>query len=268
MTPEGFNGHSQADWYKAFYEAAAQAGVGGATYWIFTPDPRRGYSISYSTDRDAAVRAELRRAAELFASLEGATPTARLLESSHHLIPRQFIFSRDANDPAAVPELIGARTAEERLKFLFKPEMAVRGRFEKLGGGAGYVWGSGVGFFEYVVPARAKGRWVKSVVVRAHVQPVLPQDARPPVTATRVTLYINGKDCGSRVVPVETPQRAIVEEWNVSSIVVRAQASRGLPLTVRFAITVDADQPYGLNISNFSEGHGRPDQRPIEVEIR
>ncbi|MDT4968641.1 MAG: mannan endo,4-beta-mannosidase [Acidobacteriota bacterium] len=268
MTAEGFNGYSQSDWYKAFYEAAAQAGVGGATYWIFTPDPRRGYSISYSTERDVAVRTELRRAAELFASLEGAAPTARLLDSSHHLIPRQFIFSREANDPGAVPEIAEASTADEPLKFRFKPEMALRGRFEKLGGGAGYVWGSGVGSFEYVVPARAKGRWVKSVVVRAHVQPVLPQDARPPVIATRVTLFINGKDCGSRVVPVETPQWAIVEEWNVSSIVVRAQASRGLPLTVRFAVTVDADQPYGLNISNFSEGHGRPDQRPIEVEIR
>ena len=44
---------------------------------------------------------------------------------------------------------------------------------------------------------------MKTVTVRAHLQPVLPADAHPPVTASRVTLLINGLDCGSRLVSVE-----------------------------------------------------------------
>jgi hypothetical protein len=88
------------------------------------------------------------------------------------------------------------------------------------------------------------------------------------VIATRVTLFINGRNCGSRLIPVETQTEAIIQEWKVDSIAVRLQASRGLPLSIRFAVTVHADQPYGLNISNFGEGQKRPDQRPIEVEVR
>lgn len=268
MTPEGYNGFSQVEWFRAFFESSARAGIGGAIYWIFTPDPRRGYSISYLTERDKEVRAELRRAADLFASLQNEKPPARLLDSSHHLVPRQFAFTRAPNDPATLPETINSEKNEGPITYLFKPEMAVSARFEKMGGGAGYIWGSGVGYVEYVVPAREKGRWVRSVIVRAHIQPVLPQDAHPPVTATRVTLLINGTDCGSRLVPVENPKQAIVQKWNVDSLAVRMYALRGLPLSIRFAVKVDADNPFGLNISNFSEGHEPPDARPIEVQVR
>ena len=146
--------------------------------------------------------------------------------------------------------------------------MAASARFEKLGGGAGYIWGSGVGFVEYILPARDKRRWVQSVVVRAHIQPVLPIDAHPPVTASRVTLLIDGVDCGSRLLPVETPNDALVQEWVVDSLRVRMLAGRGLPLSIRFAVMVDADKPFGLNISNYAESHNRPDEKPIEVEIR
>jgi hypothetical protein len=45
-------------------------------------------------------------------------------------------------------------------------------------------------------------------------------------------------------------------------------AGRGLPLSIRFAVKVDADAPYGLNISNYAESHNRPNQKPIEVEVR
>jgi hypothetical protein len=152
--------------------------------------------------------------------------------------------------------------------YRFTPEMAKSARFEKLGGGMGYIWGSGVGYVEYILPAREKGRFVKSVRVSAHVQPVLPADAHPPVVATRITLLINGIDCGSRLVPVEDPKRAIVEEWVVDSLRVRMLAGRGLPLSIRFAVMVDADAPFGLNISNYAESHNRPNQKPIEVVIK
>lgn len=268
MTPEGYKGFSQAVWFRAFFESAARAGIGGAIYWIFTPDPRRGYSVSYLTERDKEVRAELRRAAELFASLQNEKPPARLLDSAHHLVPRQFAFTRAANDAATLPEIIKPETNEGPVTYLFRPEMAASARFEKMGGGAGYIWGSGVGYVEYIVPANEKRRWVKNVIVRAHIQPVLPQDAHPPVTSTRVTLLVNGASFGSRLIPVENPRQAIIQEWNVNSYAVRMYASRGLPLAIRFAVQVDADNPYGLNISNFSEGHTPPDARPIEVQVK
>jgi hypothetical protein len=36
------------------------------------------------------------------------------------------------------------------------------------------------------------------IVVRAHIQPVLPVDVKPEWIHTRVTLFVNGTDCGSR----------------------------------------------------------------------
>jgi hypothetical protein len=152
--------------------------------------------------------------------------------------------------------------------YLFKPEMAVSGRFEKLGGGQGYIWGSGVGQLEYLVPTREDWRRVGKLVVRAHVQPALPWDAHPPVTATRVTLMINGTDCGSRLVPVEDPKHAVTQEWTIDSLGLRLQAARGLALSVRFVIKPDADMPYGLNISNYPEGYSDKEVRPIQVEVR
>ena len=76
--------------------------------------------------------------------------------------------------------------------------MASSERFEKVGGGPGYIWGLGVGYLEYTVPARSDRRRVSEVIVRAHLQPVLPTDAKPENIKTRVTLFINGSDCGSR----------------------------------------------------------------------
>jgi mannan endo-1,4-beta-mannosidase len=267
MGLEGYKGFSQVEWFRAYFESAARAGVGGAIYWIMTPDPRRGYSVSYLTARDEAVRAELRRASALFASLQTAEPPQNLLDASHHLVPRQFAFTRSPDDPAIRPEISLPGTESEPILYRFSPEMAVGGRFEKMGGGAGYIWGSGVGHAEYLLPARKKGRRVKSVTVRAHIQPVLPADAHPPVTATRVTLLINGIDCGSRLVPIEDAKQAVIQEWVVDSLRVRMLAGRGLPLSIRFAVLVDADKPFGLNISNYGEGHNRPNQKPIEIQV-
>ena len=268
MGTEGYNGFSQSEWFRAYFESAARAGAGGAIYWIMTPDPRRGYSVSYLTSRDEEVRAELRRASTLFASLQNENPPKHLFDSARHLVPRQFAFTRSADDPAMRPEIILPGKEGGPILYRFTPEMALSARFEKMGGGMGYIWGSGVGHAEYLLPARERGRRVKSVTVRAHIQPVLPADAHPPVTATRVTLLINGMDCGSRVIAVEDAKQAIIQEWVVDSLRVRMLAGRGLPLSIRFAVSVDADKPFGLNISNYAEGHNRPNEKPIEVEVK
>jgi hypothetical protein len=135
-------------------------------------------------------------------------------------------------------------------------------------GGEGYVWGSGVGFFEYVVPARADRRRVGRIVVRAHLQPVPPHDARGRFPHTRVTLFVNDIDCGSRLVPIEQAPNAVIQEWRVDSWLPRLAAARGLPLRVRFETTVDADQPFGINISNFAEWFKAGETKPVEVEVR
>lgn len=266
MGPEGYKGISESDWYRGYFESAAQSGIGGAMFWILTPDPRRGYGIAYTTPRDEPVRAQIRRGAELFASLQNSSPPSHLLNASQHLIPRQFAFNQPVNDPSTLPETSGLD--DGGTLYLFKPEMAVSGRFEKLGGGQGYIWGSGIGYLEYIVPGRDDWRRVGKIIVRAHLQPALPWDAHPPVTATRVTLLINGTDCGSRLIPVEDPKNAVTQAWTVDSLGVRLRAARGLPLSIRFSVEPAADMPYGLNISNYPEGYSEKEVRPIQVEVR
>lgn len=266
MGPEGYKGISEVEWYRAFFEGTVQSGASGAMFWILTPDPHRGYGITYTTARDEAVRAEIRRAADLFAAQQNSSPPARLEDANQHLIPRQFAFKQPDNDPSTLPE--SANLDDGGTLYLFKPEMATRGRFEKLGGGQGYIWGSGMGFFEYLVPGRENWRRVGKIVVRAHAQPALPWDAHPPVTATRVTLMINDTNCGSRLIPVEDPKHAVTQEWVVTSLGVRLRAARGLPLSIRFVVAPDADLPYGLNISNYPEGYSDKEVRPIQVEVR
>ena len=63
---------------------------------------------------------------------------------------------------------------DRSILYGFKPQLATQARFEKLGSGAGYLWGFGMGFVEYVVPARSDRRRVSQIIVRAHIQPVLP----------------------------------------------------------------------------------------------
>jgi hypothetical protein len=46
------------------------------------------------------------------------------------------------------------------------------------------------------------------------------------------------------------------------------RAMRGLPITIRFAVSAEADWPYGVNISNWPEGYESHDAKPVEVEIR
>src|SRR6266704_2836136 len=146
--------------------------------------------------------------ARLFASLADAWPPASVHDAGHHLIPRQFAFAGDENDRAVQPQI--NYQPDQTILYRFWPNTVVRGRFEKLGGGYGYIWGAGAGYFEYVVPVRNDHRRVGQIVVRAHIQPVLPVDAKPEWIRTRVTLFVNGTDCGSRLIPVEDPKAPLI----------------------------------------------------------
>ncbi len=266
MGLDGFNGMSQVEWYRAYFETNARRGSAGAMFWIITPDPNRGYGVSYTTPRDQALFAEIKRAAGLFDLLADEEPPKPLQNAGANLIPRQFAFARASNDPGVQPKMIVS--ADHTLLYRFKPEAALAQRFEKIGGGPGYIWGSGTGFVDYFVPGRAERRRVGSVVVRAHIQPVLPIDARPGDIKTRVTLFVNGTDCGSRLLPVEPARQPLIQEWSIHSWSVRLQAARGLPLTIRFAVTVESDWLYGVNISNWPEGYEAHEAKPVEVEVR
>jgi hypothetical protein len=83
-----------------------------------------------------------------------------------------------------------------------------------------------------------------------------------------VTLFINGTNCGSRSVPVEASGQAVVREWQVDNWLVRLSRWRGQALTIRFAVTPEAEHPFGLNISNWPAGYDARGAKPIEVEIR
>ena len=265
--PDGFNGIPQSEWFRAFFEGNVRAGAAGAMFWILTPDPNRGFGITYTTSRDQAVFVEIERASRNFAALRSASPPDHLVNAGRHLIPRQFAWARAADDVNTTPRMF---LREDRsLLYKFKPHLATRVRFEKIGSGPGYLWGYGMGFVEYVVPEREDRRRVGRIIVRAHIQPVLPVDARPEDFKTRVTLFVNGADCGSRLIAVQPQGRPVIQEWTVEGFFVRLQAMRGLPLKIRFAVTPESDWPYGLNISNWPEGYDNSkDAKPIEVEIR
>ncbi|MDX6529660.1 MAG: mannan endo,4-beta-mannosidase [Blastocatellia bacterium] len=266
MSSDGYKGFTQVDWYRGYFEGAARAGASGAMFWILTPDPQRGYGVTYSSPRDAPVLAEVTGASHLFASLANAFPPPALLDPGQHLIPRQFAFARAENDPATQPQI--TFMPDGTVLYRFGPNLAVRGRFEKLGGGDGYIWGGGSGYFEFLVPARTDHRRVGQIIVRAHLQPVLPVDAKPDWIRTRVTLFINGKDCGSRLIPVEDQKAPLIQEWKIDSLSLRLAAARGLPLRIRFAVTPESDWLYGVNISNWPEGYVSHDAKPVEVEVR
>jgi hypothetical protein len=263
---DGFKGASLLEWYRAFFEYTARDGASGAMFWILTPEPTRGYGVTYTTNRDAALLAEIRGASHAFSSLMNATPPPSLLDAGKHLVPRQFAFARNETDESVRPQIVYEQ--DGRVLYRFAPETVVRGRFEKLGGGPGYIWGGGVGYFEFIVPGRETRRRVGEIVVRAHIQPVLPTDAKTNWIRTRVTLFVNGTECGSRLVTWEDPKAPQIQEWKIDSWGPRLRAARGLPFTVRFEVTPDADWLYGVNISNWPEGYDSKGAAPVEVELR
>lgn len=235
-------------------------------FWILTPDPRRGYGVTYATTRDNELLSEITRASQMFAALQSAEPPARLLEASYHLIPRQFTWARGDGDAASAPQITVRE--DKSILYQFKPQMASAERFEKIGGGPGYIWGFGSGYLEYVVPERADRRQVSEIIVRAHIQPVLPVDAPAGFVKTRVTLLVNGWDGGSRLIPVPPKEQAVVQEWRLTGRLLRLRAMRGLPLSIRFAVTPESDWLYGVNISNWPEGYDAKEAKPVEVELR
>ena len=266
MGVEGHNGASQMEWYRAFFEGNVRAGVAGAMFWILTPDPRRGYGVTYSTPRDKELLNEIGRASQMFAALQSAEPPSRLQDAERHLIPRQFVWSRADEDAATLPQMIARE--DKSILYQFKPQMASAERFEKIGEGPGYIWGFGSGYLDYTVPERADRRQVSEIIVRAHIQPVLPVDAPTGFVKTRVTLFVEGWNGGSRLIPVEPQGQPIIQEWRLTGRLLRLRAMRGLPLTVRFAVTPESDWPYGVNISNWPEGYDSKEARPVEVELR
>ena len=266
INADGFNGFSQAEWYRAYLQGSVKSGAAGAMFWILTPDPRRGYGITYTTDRDRTVFDEILRAAKMFSALESADPPARLLDADAHLVPRQFAWSKEEGDWSIEPQVF--LREDKTLLYRFKPQMAVASRFEKWGAGPGYFWGYGVGAIDFIVPKREDHRRVKEVVVRAHLQPVPPIDAKKDWLRTRVTLFINNTNCGSRLIPVEDEKQPLIQEWKVDKLAVRLAAMRGQRLRIRFAVTADADWAYGVNISNWPEGYQSNDAKPVEVEVR
>lgn len=266
MGVEGYKGASQVEWYKAFFEGNARAGAAGAMFWILTPDARRGYGVTYSTPRDNALLSEIARASQMFAALQSAELPQHLQESERHIVPRQFAWTRPAGDDAALPQ---STVRDDRsVLYQFRPQTASAERFEKIGEGAGYIWGSGSGYLEYTVPEREDRRQVSEIIVRAHVQPVLPVDAPPGFVKTRVTLFVDGWNGGSRLVPVEPKGQPLMQEWRLTGMLLRLRAMRGLPLKIRFAVTPESDWLYGVNISNWPEGYDSKDAKPVEVELR
>ncbi|MEA2206464.1 MAG: mannan endo,4-beta-mannosidase [Blastocatellia bacterium] len=266
MQPEGYGGITREAWFRAYFDSAIENGAAGAMFWILTSAPQRGYSVTYNAPQDAAVLAEVNRAGQTFAAQQNAKPPKQVLAAGQHLVPHQFVFTRSPTESGLRPQQINRDDGS--LLYRFQPEMAVAGRFEKLGEGPGFVWGSGVGLFDYVVPERADRRRVGHLIVRAHLQPVLPVDAATSFVKTRVTLFVNGTDCGSRLIPVEDPKQPLIQEWLVDEFTIRLRAARGLPLSIRFAVTVDSDWLYGINIANWPEGYDAHDATPMEVEVR
>jgi len=235
-------------------------------FWILTPDARRGYGVTYATPRDKEVLSEIARASQMFAALQSAEVPSRLQESENHLIPRQFAWSRGASDVETLPKMIVRE--DKAILYQFKPQMASAERFEKIGEGPGYIWGFGSGYLEYTVPQREDRRQVSEIIVRAHIQPVLPTDAPQGFVKTRVTLFVDGWDGGSRLIAVAEKGQPMIQEWRLTGRLLRLRAMRGLPLTIRFAVTPRSDWLYGVNISNWPEGYDSKDARPVEVELR
>ena len=265
MGVEGYNGFSQAEWFAALLDGSVRAGSSGVMFWILTPDPRRGYSVSYSTTRDQNLLTAIGEGSRKMAALESAEPAQQLLDANRHLVPRQFAWTRAPGETGTLPQMIVRE--DKSILYRFKPLMATAERFEKIGSGPGYIWGYGSGYREYTVPERSDRRRVSEMIVRAHVQPVAPIDASRMFVRTRVTLLVNDWNCGSRLVPFETEGQPLIQEWRMTGLLLRLQGMRGLPLKIRFAVTPESDWLYGVNISNWPEGYDSKDATPVEVEL-
>lgn len=262
---QGYNGFSKVEWYRAFFENSARLGVAGAMYWVLTPDTENRYGVTYVTNRDDLLRSEIKRGSEFMTLHQGEGIPEWLKNSEQHLIPRQFSFERPKNDPLIKPQIFEPVQKGKGL-YRFRPEAVAAGRFERLGGGDGYIWGLGMGYFDYVIPEREKMTKSHQIVVRASLSPVEPWDSHGRIKTSNVTLFINGTNCGSRLVELPPPGKANVYEWTIDSWSVRLQVSRGHKLIIRFAVEPTAENPYGITIANFP--YDSKGVTPIEVELK
>jgi mannan endo-1,4-beta-mannosidase len=264
MGRDGYQNYSEADWYRAFFEHSARLGVAGAMYWIFTPDPKRGYGVTYTSNVDDSVRAEIKRGAEFMTLHQGEGIPEWLKDAEQHLIPRQFSFARPENDPITKPQTVN--TENGKAIFRFRPEAVASGCFERIGGGDGYIWGLGMGYFEYITPERNQITKVNQIIVRAALKPVEPFDSHGRIKTSNVTLFINGTNYGSRLVELPAPDKANIYEWIIDSWALRWSTSRGNKMTIRFVVEPTAENPYGLTIANFPyDSNG---VAPVEVELK
>jgi len=186
--------------------------------------------------------------------VQSAELPSYLLESERHLIPRQFVWTRPPGDTATLPQT--SFREDKSVLYQFKPQMAHAERFEKIGEGVGYIWGSGSGYLEYTVPERADRRQVSEIIVRAHIQPVLPIDSPPGFVKTRATLFVEGWDGGSRLIPVEAKGQPLIQEWRLTGRLLRLRA---IPLFARHPIRV-ASQRIGLRNAIQQIGFAPPRQ--------
>src|SRR5256714_14027751 len=106
MGTDGYKDVTQVEWFRAYFDHTARDGASGAMFWIFTPDPQRGYGVTYTSPRDASLIAEVRGAAHLFSSLANASPPPLLLDAGKHLVPRPVVFARAETDSSAQPKII------------------------------------------------------------------------------------------------------------------------------------------------------------------
>ena len=77
-----------------------------------------------------------------------------------------------------------------------------------------------------------------------------------------MTLFVNGSNCGSRLIPFEEEGQTLVQEWRMTGWFLRLQVMRGMPLKIRFEVTPESDWLYGVNISNWPEGYDSKDAKP------
>ncbi len=174
-------------------------------FWILTPDARRGYGVTYSTPRDKELLSEIARASQMFAALQSAEMPARLQESE-----------RSSDTAAVCVDSCGRRCGDvaaddcagktSRFFINSSRRWRVRSGLKRLVEGRVTSGDSDRVISNTPCRTREDRRQVSEIIVRAHIQPVLPIDAPPGFVKTRVTLFVDGWNGGSRLIPVE-PKR-------------------------------------------------------------
>lgn len=261
MSADGYGGFSQTQWYRAYFDAASRLGLGGAMYWILTPDKNRGhYGVTYSGDRDQAVLAEIQRGSRVMLAAAGEETHPDLKGGERYLAPNLFALQRRPEIPPSPPS--ASKTPQGSIVYRFQAENVASGQFERLGGDKGYVWGVGSGYFEFIVPERERIKRVGTIAIRASLKPVAPWDSRGRIREGDVHLLINGIDCGSQVIEIPAGRRTNVYEWKVRKPELCAKAAQGEKLFLRFSVPATTERPYGLTIA------GSPEQAtPVELEL-